>query len=145
MIRRDMQDIHRIENALFCDQAWTEEDFVRCLRQRNCIGMTAENYEGDIVGYMIYELHRTRLHLLNFAVDPGYHRKGIGRQMIGKLVAKLSHQRRTKIVTEVRESNLSALYFFKSMGFLAVGLLKDYYQEPGHECDDDAILLEYYC
>jgi ribosomal-protein-alanine N-acetyltransferase len=110
MIRRDMPDVLQIEQASF-EFAWSEEDFIRCLRQRNCIGMVAE--QGDrVAGFMVYELHRTRLHLLNFAVCRSLRRHGIGGQMIGKLIGKLSPQRRTRITLEVRETNLPAQLFF---------------------------------
>lgn len=38
MIRRDMQEVLEIEKSGF-EFPWSEEDFIRCLRQRNCIGM----------------------------------------------------------------------------------------------------------
>ena len=57
MIRRDMTDVLQIESQAF-EFPWTEEDFIRCLRQRNCIGMVAE-HEDQVVGFMIYELHKT--------------------------------------------------------------------------------------
>ena len=142
MIRRDMADIDQIENALFCDLAWTQEEFVTCLRRPNTVGMTIENYDCETIGYMVYELHNRRIQLLNFAVDPGYHRKSVGRQMVEKLFAKLSHQRRTKIVAEVREGNLDALLFFRAMGFLAVALLKNEYEEYG--LSDDTVIMEYH-
>ncbi len=64
MIRRDMPEVLDIERQSF-EFPWSEDDFVRCLRQRNCIGMVAEH--GDrVVGFMIYELHKTRLHILEF-------------------------------------------------------------------------------
>ena len=66
MIRRDMPEVLDIERAAF-EFPWFEEEFIRCLRQRNCIGMVAEHAE-RVVGFMIYELHKTRLHILNFAV-----------------------------------------------------------------------------
>jgi ribosomal-protein-alanine N-acetyltransferase len=34
------------------------------MRQRNCIGMVAED-DAQLVGFMIYELHKTRLYILN--------------------------------------------------------------------------------
>ena len=61
---------------------------------------------------MIYELHKTRLHILNFAVHPDYRYNRVGMQMVNKLVSKLSHQRRTRILLEVRERNLPAQVFF---------------------------------
>jgi len=57
--------------------------------------MVAEHDE-KVVGFMIYELHKTRLHILNFAVAPQYRRLGIGRQMVTKLIGKLSSHRRTR-------------------------------------------------
>ena len=66
MIRRDMPEVLAIEEQCF-EFPWSEEDFIRCLRQRNCIGMVAEHSE-RVVGFMIYELHKNRLHILNFAV-----------------------------------------------------------------------------
>ena len=61
MIRRDMPAVLGIENSCF-EFAWNEDDFIRCLRQRNCIGMVAEEDE-QVVGFMIYELHKNRLHI----------------------------------------------------------------------------------
>ena len=77
MIRRDMPDVLRIEHGSD-DHPWSEEDFLRCLRQRNCIGMVAEQGE-RVVGFMIYELHKAKLHILNFAVHPAFRRYGVGR------------------------------------------------------------------
>ena len=41
MIRRDMPEVLGIEQQAF-EFPWSDEDFTRCLRQRNCIGMVAE-------------------------------------------------------------------------------------------------------
>ncbi len=137
MIRRDMAEVLDIENDGF-EFPWSEEDFVRCLRQRNCIGMVAEHAD-RVVGFMIYELHKTRLHLLNFAVAKHSGRRGVGGQMLNKLIAKLSNQRRTRIVLEVRETNLAAQLFFRKMGFRAVSVLRDFYDDT----TEDAYLMQY--
>ena len=137
MIRRDMPAVLGIENKCF-EFAWNEEDFIRCLRQRNCIGMVAEDEEG-VVGFMIYELHKNRLHVLNFAVHPDHRRGGVGKAMIAKLLGKLSHERRNRIMLEVRETNLDAQLFFKSIGFKAISVLRDFYDDT----DEDAYLMQY--
>ena len=113
MIRRDMPEVLAIEGNSF-EFPWSEDDFIRCLRQRNCIGMVAEHDE-RVAGFMIYELHKTRLHILNFAVHPDYRRRGVGAQMVEKLIGKLSYQRRTRILLEIRETNLPAQLFFLSL------------------------------
>lgn len=137
MIRRDMPEVMRIEAESF-EFPWLDEDFVRCLRQRNCIGMVAEHND-RVVGFMIYELHKTRIHVLNFAVANGYRRRGVGSQMIAKLSAKLSAQRRSRIVLEVRETNLAAQVFFRENGFRAVSVLRAYYADT----PEDAYLMQY--
>jgi len=137
MIRRDMPSVLGIENQCF-EFAWNEDDFIRCLRQRNCIGMVAENDDG-VVGFMIYELHKNRLHILNFAVHPEHRRGGVGNAMLSKLLGKLSHERRNRIMLEVRETNLDAQLFFKSVGFKAISVLRDFYDDT----DEDAYLMQY--
>ena len=137
MIRRDMREVLDVEREAF-EFPWSDEDFTRCLRQRNCIGMVAES--GDsVVAFMIYELHRSRLHVLNFAVARSHRRLGIGTRMMEKLVGKLSPERRSRIVLEVRETNLAAQLFFRSLSFRAISVLKDFYQDT----TEDAYLMHY--
>ncbi len=137
MIRRDMQSVLDIEKQSF-EFAWSEDDFIRCLRQRNCIGMVAERGE-QIVGFMIYELHKNRLHVLNFAVHEDFRRNRVATAMIDKLVGKLAFQRRNRIMLEVRESNLSAQLFFRASGFRAISVLRDFYEDS----TEDAYLMQY--
>lgn len=137
MIRRDMPEVLQTEQESF-EFSWTEEDFLRCLRQRNCIGMVAEQGE-KVVGFMIYELHKNKLHILNFAVNPGCRRFGVGAQMVAKLISKLSSHRRTRITLEVRETNLAAQLFFRQQGFKALRVLRSFYEDSG----EDAYLLQY--
>ncbi|MCA9265198.1 MAG: ribosomal protein S18-alanine N-acetyltransferase, partial [Planctomycetales bacterium] len=127
----------RIESQSF-EFPWSEDEFVRCLRQRNCIGMVAEHDE-RVVGFMVYELHKTRLHILNFAVGADYRRRGVGAQMVDKLLGKLSHQRRDRILLEVRETNLPAQLFFRETGFRAVSVLHDFYDDTA----EDAYVMQY--
>jgi len=137
MIRRDMPEVLRAERASF-EFAWTEDDFLRCLRQRNCIGMVAET-DDRVIGFMIYELHKTKLHILNFAVHPHARKAGIGGQMVAKLVNKLSTHRRQRITLAVRERNLPAQVFFRGHDFRATRVLRNYYEDSG----EDAFQMEY--
>ncbi|MEI7687035.1 MAG: ribosomal protein S18-alanine N-acetyltransferase [Planctomycetota bacterium] len=137
MIRRDMPEVLQIETQSF-EFAWTEEDFLRCLRQRNCIGMVAEHGE-KVVGFMIYELHKAKLHILNFSVHPQWRRLGVGAQMVTKLISKLSSHRRTRVSLEIRETNLPAQLFFNKQDFRGVRVLRSFYGDSG----EDAFLMEY--
>ena len=131
MIRRDMPEVLAIEHASF-EYPWCEEEFLRVLRQRNCIGLVAE-YGERVVGFMIYELHKNRLHVLDFATHPEFRRHGIGHQMVAKLVGKLSSHRRTRIALSVRETNLPAQLFFRIQGFRAMEVVREHYQDTGED------------
>jgi len=137
MIRRDMPEVLAIEHASF-EFPWCEEEFLRVLRQRNCIGMVAE-YGERVVGFMIYELHKNKLHVLDFATHPEFRRQGVGHQMIGKLVGKLSSHRRTRIALYVRETNLASQLFYRVQGFRAVEVAREHYQDTG----EDAFVMQY--
>ena len=58
--------------------------------------------------------------------------------MVKKLVSKLSHQRRNRIMLEVRETNLAAQLFFRSLGFRATSVLRDFYDDSV----EDAYLMQ---
>ncbi len=152
MIRRDMPQIVAIEQQCF-EFLWDEETFIRCLRQRNIIGMVIEpdvkthkgrsNDINEPAGYMIYELHRNRLHLLNFATHPDYQRQGYGTALMDKLKSKLypDANRRNRLMLEVRESNLVAQQFFRACGLRATHVLRNYFEES----NEDAYLMLWRC
>lgn len=136
MILRDYAQVLAIEAASFGCRTWTGEDYYACLRQRNCIGMVAEQ-DDRVLGVMLYDLFPHHLHLIRFAVHPEYRRGGVGTNMLAKLVSKLSSHRRKRITIEVPETYLPALLFFKSMSFTAVEVRRDAFGT------EDAILMEY--
>jgi ribosomal-protein-alanine N-acetyltransferase len=136
---RDRAAVLAIESEVFSNP-WSQDDFIRCLRQRNCIGMVAE-HDGRVVGYMIYELHQNRLHILNFAVSQGLWRSGVGRQMLEKLVGQLHPERRSRITLEVRETNLAAQLFFRRFGFRAIRVLRGFYDDSA----EDAYQMQLRC
>jgi ribosomal-protein-alanine N-acetyltransferase len=137
MSRRNMSEVLYIESKSF-DLSWTEEDFLRCLRHRNCIGIVAE-FDRNILGFTIYELYKSKLHILNLAVHPDWRRQNVGSQMVQKLMGKLHSHRRTRITLAVRETNLTAQLFFKNQGFRAVRVLRNFYKDGG----EDAYFMEY--
>ncbi len=137
MLRKDIPQVEAIENSVF-EFPWRHDEFPRCLIRRNCIGMVAQRRDW-VMGYMIYSLHKSRLNILNFAVHPLTRYCGIGRMMCEKLKGKLSQQRRTRIIADIRDSNVDAQLFFAAMGFKAAGVMPSYYDET----PDDAYRFRY--
>jgi ribosomal-protein-alanine N-acetyltransferase len=137
MTCRDIPEIIVIEKRSF-EFPWSKEDFFLCLQQQNIYGMVAE-YCDKIVGFVIYQLSNEKIHILNFAVVVEMRRQGVGTQIVAKLMRALT-RKRNRIIVEVRERNLAAQLFFKSCGFKAVTILRNFYKEAPAE---DAYLMEY--
>jgi len=137
MIRRDMQEVLQIEEDNFTSP-WTEEEFLNVLGKRSCIGMIYEK-DNKILGFIIYELCKSKLRILSIAVHIDHHRQGIGKQLIEKIIGKLSSDRRTKLNCKVRESNLAAQLFLRRMGFKATRVMRNYYEDHS----EDAYCMQY--
>lgn len=116
MIRRDLPEILEAEATL--TEPWNDQTYLDILRNRNVIGMVAEVGE-KVVGSMVYELFKDRLHVLRFLVTPGWERRRVGTQLINKLKSKLSSQRRTQITADVPEDALGLQLFLRAQSFLA--------------------------
>lgn len=146
LIRRDMKEVLAIEKDSF-EFAWEEEDFLNALQQRNVIGMVAvdshkhrTNQNDEMLGYVLYELHKTHLHIINFAVKKDSRRLRVGCQMMEKLISKMSKQRRNMISAYITESNDDAHLFFRQMGFHATHVMHNFYDDH----NEDAYKFEYH-
>lgn len=126
MLQRDMPAVLAIEADSF-DWPWSRQDFLDCLRERNSIGMVATLGDRDVpVGFVVYELAKRRIKIVDLAVSPRWRRIGVGRRMIDKLKGKLGGERR-RLVARVDEGNLAGHLFFRAEGFEAVAIDRSFY------------------
>ena len=137
MTRRDFPAILAIE-AASSESPWGEDDFIRPLRERNVIGAIAERGD-EVLGFMVYRLHPSHVELINLAIAPGHRRRGVGRQMVAKLVGKLSITGRTSIRLHIRESLLAAQLFCRAEGFRATRVDREWCDDTG----EDAYAMRY--
>ena len=118
---------------------WSEEEFIRCLRQRNCIGMVAEHGE-RVVGFMIYELHKTRLHILNFAVadgcPPPRHRPADDREADRQALEPAPH---ADFARSARNQSCRLNSSSAPAAFKATSVLHEFYDDS----PEDAYLMQY--
>lgn len=134
MIRRDLPEVLDIEDASYF-RPWKEEDFLRELRNRNTIGMVAEE-SGWVFGFVVYELRKGRIDVLRLAAADDRRRQGVGSALVEKLKGKLSPGRRRAIRIDLPEldASLDACRFLANRGFRSV-ILRD----P----DEDVYRFEY--
>lgn len=137
LIHRDRQDVVAIESFSFANP-WSDDDFSLALRQSKCIGLVAE-HKDDVIGFVIYELEKHALRIINLAVSPAYRKRGVGSALVQRLIDKLSIQKRKFVEINVRESDLRVQKFLQSKGFWATKVLRNHYEDSS----EDAYLFRY--
>ncbi|MGE2832394.1 ribosomal protein S18-alanine N-acetyltransferase [Mycobacterium sp. SMC-4] len=113
------------------DDPWPERAFLAELAAKHN-HYVAARVDDKLVGYAgIARLGRIRPYeyeIHTIGVDPAYQGKGIGRQLLDRL---LEYADGATVFLEVRTDNASAIALYESAGFSRVGLRKRYYRVSG--------------
>ena len=89
-----------------------------------------------VVGFLIALRAGPEWELENIVVAEEFRGKGVGKQLMRKLVTQAQEANSNLVFLEVRESNASARRFYERLGFQQTGRRKAYYSNP----TEDAIL-----
>ena len=93
--------------------------------------------DGHVAGFLVTrETAPDECEILNLAVHPSYRRRGIARNLVNHVLQRAP----ANWFLEVRESNLPAISFYKSLGFRHVGRRENYYNEPS----EAAIVMSFF-
>ncbi len=131
MLYKDLEKVIEIERKSF-PEPWRLKELKDVIFRQDTIGIIAE--EEYINGFMIYQLKKKSINLINLAVDPIYRRKNIGTELIQFLIKKLHKCNREKIIADVRETNLAAQLFLKNLGFRCDKIVKNMYDHSDEDC-----------
>ena len=94
--------------------------------------------DGDrVAGYVGSQTVLDESDMMNIAVDPQYRRQGIAQALVEELVKCLARKESRCLTLEVRASNAGAIALYGKLGFVQVGLRKNYYRNPR----EDAMIL----
>ena len=83
---------------------------------------------GAVAGFAIMRFGDERAHLILLAVDPRHQRHGLARQMLEWLTASARIAGIASLHVELRENNLAALAFYRSMRFCETFRVAGYYR-----------------
>ena len=130
---QDVEYVLPIDRTCFHCFAWTREDFAKVFAiDRQEYGIIAEA-AGRCVGFGVATRRPHAVVLLNLAILPAFRRLGIGRMIVDELCRPARKCHPDRLFAMVRESNLPAQMFFKSMGWKASFIR----QRPWLECEED--------
>lgn len=82
------------------------------------------------------------VHLLDLAVDPGARRRGVGRALVGAVLADAREKQARLVLLEVRRSNEAAIALYRSAGFSENGVRRGYYSDNGEDAVEMCVELE---
>ena len=85
---------------------------------------------GAVSGIVIGRQVLDEAEILNLAVRQAVRRQGEGRALARRALEQFTSRQVSRVFLEVRESNTGAIAFYGGLGFQAVSVRKDYYQDP---------------
>ncbi len=137
MQKKDIEQIMKIESVSFGNFYWTPESFIT--EVDNDLGnyFTAENDNGQVVGYGGFWLILDEAHITTIAVRPDCRKQGLGELLLQKMM-ETGYEKKVKWFTlEVRASNVAAQNLYYKYNFKSLGLRRKYYQDN----DEDAMIM----
>ena len=122
--------------AICFHDPWSEKSVASELTNPLSLWLVA--LDGDrVAGYVGSQSVMGESDMMNVAVHPDYRRRGIGEKLCLALVEALKEKGNHCLTLEVRVSNAPAKALYEKLGFIQVGLRKNYYRNP----KEDACIL----
>lgn len=128
--------VAKLETLCFADP-WSEAIFENELHNEYARWLVAVSGE-TVVGYIGSQLVPPEADMMNLAVKAEFRGQGVGSALCRALLQRLREERITSLCLEVRDSNLAAIALYEKLGFVQVGLRKNYYFHP----KEDARILK---
>lgn len=95
---------------------------------------------GQLLGYTVIYVAVGECHILNICVEPEKQGEGLGRMLLRHALDCAVDHGAEQCFLEVRPSNHAAIRLYETMGFVRVGVRKDYY--PAGEQREDALVYQ---
>jgi ribosomal-protein-alanine N-acetyltransferase len=128
----DVEALVPLERELFGPGAWSAETFWSELAAPDRAYLLAEGAGGEPLGYGGLAGGRGGdADVQTLAVAPAAQGRGVGRALLGALLAEARARRAGAVLLEVRADNTAAQRLYASAGFERIGLRRGYYQPEG--------------
>lgn len=132
-----LPDVMDIEQRAY-PWPWTERMFRDSLNSGYLCHVLAD--AGQLLGYTVIYVAVGECHILNICVEPEKQGLGLGRMLLRHALECAVDHGAEQAFLEVRPSNIAAMRLYESMGFVQVGLRKEYY--PAGNAREDALVYQ---
>ena len=121
------------------ENKWSKDFFYNLFLDKNVFFIPINNpLEGYLIGRKIVDEYE----VLSLATDIKKRRKGVGLDLLYKLLDRAKKEKIKRIILEVAYDNIAAINIYKKVGFKKVSKRKDYYRIRSRLLD--AYLMEKY-
>lgn len=123
------EDIREIYAILSTEEngAWTYEQLEHSLRLENVLCFVAKN-DDKVLGFVLIEETPYDFDILEIVVDKGLRGRGIGTQLMQKVMQFAKQTCKEKATIEVAFDNVAAISFYEKFGFEKIHERKNYYK-----------------
>ena len=133
-----LEDIEKISSTFSTqfDEFWSistlKSDF-----EENSSAYIAAKIDNNIVGLAGVKIILEQADIMNIVVKKDFRRLNIGSMLLENLILISKNAGCKKIMLEVNEKNLPAIYLYKKYGFKQISIRKKYYNNQ-----ENAIIME---
>jgi ribosomal protein S18 acetylase RimI-like enzyme len=106
--------------------SWRPQRVLMSIRDPNILAIVSG--EPRVQGFCLTQFGDEIAHLTLLAVDPKCRRQGLGRQLVGWMIASARVAGIATVHVEMRTTNLSARAFYRTLGFEDAGVVAGYYR-----------------
>lgn len=136
MRRRHLRAVLRIEQQVY-PRPWSVSLFLSELALAGTRTYLVARAGRPVTGYGGIMYVGREAHITTIAVDPAWHRHGIGTRLLVALARSARARGVDELTLEVRASNRAAQDLYRRFGFTVEGVRKGYYADNG----EDAIVM----
>lgn len=95
--------------------------------------------DGEMAAFAITQIVLDEATLFNIAVDPAFQRRGLGRELLERVIDEVEQRGVATLWLEVRASNAPAIALYESVGFNEATIRRNYY--PTADGREDALIM----
>ena len=127
IIASHLDAVAEIESLCF-SEPWSARA-LQLLLGEAAIGAVAM-LEGRVIAYGGMLLAPDEGQVTNIATSPAYRQKGLGATVLAAMLAHARERGLVSVTLEVRESNVPAIALYQKLGFVKLGMRKNFYTQP---------------
>ena len=131
MTAMDLVSVYAIEKLAYKEDPWSMAQFKEELAGKNRWYLVAE-FEGQAIGYVGALTNGDAVDILTLTVSPDHRRKGIGRELLRRLIDWSRNKKVAAIMLEMRVGNTEAYPLYLANGFVPLQERKNYYAPGVH-------------